>query len=1034
MVQVFTLTPAAAAQALQDNGLDALGLTTPRLAAAWGAATPAFEATALRLNPSGSVLAPFRGTLEFLDNGVEFRDVSGAPITGPVAVLRFHPQAVARLDRLMSVRYAPVNQRHHRLVPETLVFTGAVPMPDRSPQVYEPGETLNRAEPMSFHDNRGLIIDPIAVAAIFADLITAFPALDASNGAATGGSGGVATIAGLASGVHVQVTDLHGRPYAPVPGGPGVERQDSGGSPTATPDGAGLLTLAPGDVLAGTGASAADRLRIGWATGGVMDVAPLAQPGLAGGITLARQFLRAFAVDLDWHLRGNRTTGSVRGVPAEDGDMPDDLKPQVRDGVDIDYPVDGPDLLATAGQVIDRISGAAGSNLIFAVAPLLEDSVGLPPAAGPAAHWPTFPAPNTGVGFSAGNGAPVSGATAAWTAGNDVVVTLAADVVPDGAAVRLFAQRFQLIEAIGEAPSFLRGDGGAAIAAAGSPTLIPVDNPLGLADGDPRPDPATLVFDLVVTPRVGRRRLFANRRLTIGPGPAAVPPDAFGAPDPMAAIPPAVKSVAPAPLFGMTRTVTPAGGLTDPIDIVRALGSETEPREGPRHPTMGRLESIVVTGLTDAVQMDDGLLWDGVLSGARWTRETRGAALRDGNPGNPAGPDTHAGGVRVTGALGYDLARHAVRRVQPMLPLPGGAAVGTSPGWIVMSGGDNMNPPQPDSGSPPPAGTSSGVLLQTVAAVCETPELSLLPPGNALDTGSPITFDQLLDTLAGALGIPSPAGSITVANEDRLINEVRREYHLAAHGVRDALWSLARAVSEADELVYLETAGFARTARPDGTPAAHEIDLVALLASRLTAQPNLKVVIVTPRETDLIPAPFARRALLQRKEAFDTLNAAAPGRVLAFHPRGFPGRQAALRTTTVVVDDIWSLTGATHFRRRGMTFDGSAAIASLDRDIDVGYSRKIRDQRISLMAAKLGISAFDANGLPVAEFQRLARPASAFGLIRDLLAQKGLGMISPLWHGPDDTSVLPQDDDTADPDGSNGAPSGLGLSAFLSEA
>lgn len=1034
MVQVYTLTPAAAAQALQDNGLDALGLAAPRLAAAWGAATPMFNSATLRLTPSGSALAPFKGTLEFLDEGVEFRDVNGAPIAGPVSALRLHPQAVARLDRLMTSRYAPVNQPHHRLVPETLVFAGAVPAPDRSPQIYEPGELLNRAEPMSFHDNRGLIIDPIAVAAIFADLIAAFPALDASNGGNTGGPGGVATIAALDTGVRVQVTDVHGRPFVAIPGGPSVQQQDNGGTPIGAPGGAGLLTLSAGDQLAGTGPDAAGRLRIGWATGGVMDAGPLTQPGLAGGVALGRQFLRAFVVDLDWHLRGNRTAGIVHGVPGEDDEMPADLKPQVRDGVDIDYLADGADLLARSGQVINRIVGAPGGNLIFAVAPLIEDGVGLPPAPGPTAHWPAFPGPDTGVGFAAGAASPLSGATAVWTAGNDVVVTLAADGVPDGASVRLFAQRFQLIESIGEAPSFLRGDGGAAIAASGAPTVMLVSNPLGLADGDPKPSPATLVFDLVVMPRAGPRRLFANRRLTIGAGPVATPADPFGTPDPMAALPPAVKSIAPAPLFGMTRTTTPGGGLTDPIDIVRALGNEAEPREGPRHPTMGRLESIVVTGLADNVQLDDGLMWDGVLSGARWARETRSAALRDGNPGNPAGPDTHAGGVRVTGALGYDLARHAVRRVQPMLPLPGGAAVGTSPGWIAMSGGDNMNPPQPDPSNPPPVGTSSGVLLQTVAAVCETPELSLLPPGNALDTGSPLTFDQLLDTIAGALGIPSPAGSITIANEDRLINEVRREYFLATHGARDALWSLARALSEAEELVYIETAGFARTARPDGPPEAHEIDLVELLATRLGTQANLKVIIVTPRETDLVPAPFARRAFLQRKEAFDILNAAGPGRVLAFHPKGFPGRRSVLRTTTVIVDDVWSLTGATHFRRRGMTFDASAAVASLDRDIDAGYSRKVRDQRIALMAAKLGVAPFDANGLPVAEFQRLSRPSSAFGLIRDLLAQKGLGMISLLWHGPSDASVLPLSDDEADPDGTNGAPAGLTLASFLTEA
>jgi hypothetical protein len=1031
MVTVFTLTPAAVAQALRDEGLDALGLTVPRLSNSWGGATPAYDAATLRLTPAGPVLAPFRGTLEFLDSGAEFRDVAGAPIAGPVAAYRLHPQAVQRLDRLLAARFAPPGHPHHRLVPETLVFTGAAQ--DRSPQTYEPGESLGRAEPMSFHDNRGLIVDPVAVAALLADLIGAFPALDASGGGPLGGAGGLATIAALAAGVLVQVNDLHGRPFAALPGGPGVEKRDAGAAPAGAPGANGLLTLAAGETLAGTGAGAAARLRLGWATGGVMGAGPLAQPAAAVALP-ARTFLRAFATDLDWHLRGNRSAGAVRGVPAEDGRMPADLTPTVRDNVTVDYPADGPDLLAEAGQVLGRLTGAAGAPLVFAVAPAISAGLGLPPTPGAAAHWPGFPAPDTAAGFAAGASQPLTGATAVWTAGEDVVLTLPANAIPDGASVRVFPQRFQLIESIGEAPSFLRGDGGGAVAAAGQPTAILVANPFGLPAGDPKPNPAVMVFDLVVTPRRGRRRMFANRRLTVAAGPAPAPADGFAAPDPMTPIPLAVKSVAPAPLFGLPRTAAPPGGLVNPIDIVRALGSETEPRQGPRHPTMGRHEMIVATGIGNAAQLDDGLDWDGVLSGARWTRETRSAALPDGNPGNPTGPDTHAGGVRATGALAYDLARLAVRRVQPMLPLPGGAAAATSPGWIVMSGGNNMNPPVPDPVTPPQGGTSAGVVLQTVAAVAETPELSLIPDGTPLTAGGPITFDGVLDAIAGALGIPSPAGAVAVANEDRLINEVRREVFLARNGARDALWSLARALTEAEELVYIETAGFARTARPGGAPAAHEIDLVALLAQRMAARPGLKAIVCTPRESDFAPAPFARRAFQQRKEALDMLEAAAPGRVAAFHPRGFPGRGAAIRTTAVIVDDVWSLTGATHFRRRGMTFDGSAAIASVDRDIDAGYSRKVRDQRVALMLAKLGAAPVDAAGLPAAEAIRLHRPAGAFALVRDLLAQGGLGVIQPLWLGPQDATVLPQSDAVADPDGANGAPAGLGLAAFLSEA
>lgn len=1025
-LNVFTLTPQAAAQALQDNGLDALGLTMVRLSNAWGAADPAFDASTLRLTPSGNALAPFRGTLEYLDQGHEFRSVSGAGIAGPVGAFRLHPQAVERLSRLM-VRYAVAPAPHHRPVPETLVFTGAVPAPDRSPQTYEPGESLGRTEPMSFHDSRGLIIDPVAIAAIFDDLITTFPALDFSGGAGTGGAGGVGSIAGLASGVTAQVVDLHGIPFTAPLGDVGVEKQDAGSASSGALDASGLVTLTAGETLAATGTDASTRMRLGWATGGAMAQGPLAQPGLPGGVTLTRQFLRAYAVDLDWHLRGNRTTSIVAGVPAEDGDMPADLKPQVRTEVVVDYAVDGPDLMAQANTVLARVDGATGNPLFFAVAPTLDDAVPTPPAPGATARWPAFPVP-AGAGVFAATPAPLAGASVTWTAGEDVVVQLAADTVPDGSSVRLYSQQFISIPAIGETPSFKRGDGGAAIAIAGQPTLILVHNPLGLSAGDPKPDPATLVFDLVVTPRAQNRRLFAARTLPIATGPAPVPPDLFApALDRMGGVPDIVKSVAPVPLFGTDDGPDDSAAGT-PVDAARALASETVPRTGPRLPTMGRLEAIVVSGIGSAA-FSDGLDWDGVLSGSPWSRDTLSANHAQGNPGNPPGPDTHAGGIRVTGALAYDLALHAVRRVQPFIPLPGGPPPAQAPGWLAMSGGDNMEPPV--RVGPAPAGaTSSGVLLRSIAAVAETPELSLLPPGNPLDSTTPIDLQTVINDVASALGLPAP--TINVANGNRLLNALRQEYELSVHGARDALWSLARAFHQAEELVYVETAGLARTVHPGGDSGAMAIDLIQILADRLAAQPRLKVILCTPRETDFVPPPFVRAAIQLRTEALQALQAVAADRVVAFHPGGFPGRAARLPGTTVVVDDVYSLTGATHLRRRGMSFDGSAAIASVDHTVAQAYSAKVRNQRVLSMAARLGISARDAMGLPAPDFMRLQRPAAAFSLVRDLVQQGGLGRLEPNWEGPSDASVIAQTPDVADPDGSDGANLVVFLAALLS--
>lgn len=1028
-VTVYTQTPDSAAQALRDSGLGALGITMPRLSRTWDTGSPTYEDATLRLIPGGNARAPFAGTLEYLDDGNAFRGVDGEPLAGAVAAFRLHPQAVARLDRLLG-RFASPGQPHHRPVPETLVLTGA--SADRSPQTYDAGEDLGHSSPMSFHDGRGLIIDPVALAALFASLIGAgaLPALDQTAGSPPAGAGDIANIASLTAGTLVQVTDLHGVPFVPILPDVTVERRSSGGAALGNPGANGLVTLATGDMLGGSGSAVAARLRLGLATGGVMGAGPLALP--ASPVALARQFLRVFVTDLDWHLRGNRTAGPLAGIPGDDGDMPADLVPGVRDGVTIDYLVDGPDIMAEAGRVIARLDGAAASAIGFAVAPVIEDGVRFPPAAGAAAHWPQYPAPASPATLPA-NASPLTGATAVWTAGENVVVTLAADSLPAGTHVRIFPQRFQRIESIGPNPSFVRGDGGAALAAAGQPLTIRVANPLAIGAGDPKPSPATLVFDLVVTPRSGKRRLFAARTLSIAAGPAADPADPFlPASDLMAALPDAMKSVCPVPLFGRPRTATTSGSPSDPVDIVTALASESTPREGPRMPTMGRLESVFVTGLADGT-VTSGNSWDAVLSGAAWSRESMSAMLAEGNPGNPAGPDRFSAGVRADGGLAYDLARHAVRRAQPLLPLPGGPSAAVQPGWIVTSGGGNMNPPDPLT-SPAAPGSSAGVLLQSIAAVTESPELSLLPASNPLASSTPISFDDLIDDVADALGIPSPSGSISVDNEDRLVNELRREYFLSKNGARDALWSLERAFAEAEELVFIETPSLALTARPDGPPADHEIDLIATLASRLAARKRLKVVICCARETDLIPAPFRLRAIAQRAEAIAALVAEGSERVAAFHPRGFPGRPARIDSTTIIVDDVYSLTGATHLRRRGMTFDGSAAIASFDRTIQGGYSVKVRGQRQSLMASRVGVLPADASGFPDEAFVRLARPDSAYDLVHDLLEQGGLGRIEPIWAGPGDIGVLPQSDDVADPDGADGGSLAGLLASFLSEA
>lgn len=1079
-ITITTLTPANVRQNLQGDGLDALGLATLSLSPRWSNTTPLigdYNSNNLTLNIS-DLRAPFRGIREFafppaastlgadlgdsesdttlllahnsggyfpnpvngnvlltissvagkneivactarsedsltitraargtarqsfevgdqvtlrLTAGTRtdaFYGVDGNPLTEACTILRLHPQAVLRLQTLAAGRYAALGTPAILPIPRALVVRGVQGF--NTPQWLEPDEAMGISGPISFHDGRGFIIDPIYVAALFADLQAFLPGLVGQNpNGPANGPGGVQSIAGLATGTLVHCLDLHGAVHQPA-----ISNATLVINGTEIPS-SGLVTLTSGD---GIDAAAGDagRLRWGWLTNGILGREKLVPPALP--VTLGRQFYQVAVVDTVWALLGNRTDSVALGIPESD------ILPAVRDNIVIKYLVDGPDVLGASAAVLARPS----QNMILAVSPVLDGTMSVPNLPGPAAHWPVFPPTNTGAGFLATQGSPTAGLTAAFTSGNDVVVTVAADTVPDGAHIRIYPQQFVIIPAITAEPSFLRADGGAAIASAGNETKVLLANPFNLVGGQDKPN--HLVMDIVVAPRLGTRKLFAAVTVMVAAGPAAPPADPFAGGNLVGAMlagPVMFTSVAPAPLFGIPNTVVPpAIAPTGIIGFLRALASETSPRQGPRLPTMARFETILVTGTTGGTP-NGTLLWEAVLSGGRWAPETRSALQASGNPGNPAGPDLHAPGIHVSGALAYDLARHAIRRAQPIIPLGEG-----NPGWIVAMGGDNFNVPQDNY----TINTGIGVLLETVAAYCETPELILLP------TPEPD---------ANVLTINNEWANIDLTLMPRLANEVRREFVVSKNGLRDALWSLRRVLQEARELIYIESPQFAKTGA---------VDLVSKIEESLGNHTNLKVIICTPRESDFAPKykGWSRQHFKARKEAISRLLKAAPGRVAAFHPVGFPGRTAFIRTTTIIVDDVWCMVGATHCRRRGMTFDGSAAVASFDRQMDNGYSRQVRAFRQALMAAKLDVQPPPGTASPSSAWIRLGHTDAAFQLVNDMLSQGGLGKIQPLWSGPEDSSIQTATENMADPEGlpdnSNGETFVLTFASLLAEA
>jgi len=960
----------------------------------------------------------------------QFYEADGSPVDVNCTIFRFHPQAAERLKTLATSRYGPPLILP---IPVVMIVRGAEGF--RAIRWYRPNDLLEGVTgTLSFHDHRGMIVDPIYVAGLFADLQSAWPGLVPPGISDTiNGQGGVQLIANLPgpAAVRLHLIDPHGNPVRIASANAQMIVTDNKGNSTGQIT-TNTITLAPNNRIAANATNTP--LRWGWATNGTLAQTPLFPPNLVNG-TIARRFYRVMVVDTTWYLLGNRTQNEVLGLRADDKRIPAELLPVVRDQVNINYLVDGPDTLGEATRILTR----SQQNMILAVSPFIDRTLIAPTAPGLNAHFPAFPAPNSSVGFP---NPPIAlsattNVTAAFTAGNDVVVTIAGGAAPDGAHIRIYPQRFIEIASInGEEPSFVRGDGGANIVSGNTPTQVLLRNPFNLQGVQPKPNPARLTVDIVVAPRIGRRRLTGAVSVTVAAEPVTAPTDPFfGAPAAtiMGILQITNQGVAEQPLFGIPKTIAPpANSPSNFLELVVSLMAEASPRQAARLPTMGRLETIAVTGTTGAAAQPEGtLLWEAVLSGARWSAESRSALHESGNPGNPAGPDVHATAVSVTGALAYDLALHAIRRTSSIIPRPSQQGA-VNPGWVVATAGDNFNEPADSANT---ANTGTGVLLQSVAAGCETPWLSSLTAPAAENT-----VQQMIQNAATAIGVPSPNITIDIDNETRIQKQIRREFFAAKHGFRDAQWSLLRAFSEARELVYIESPQFARTARPSdpNAPQPFEVDLVKVLKERLAAHPNLRVIICTPRFSDFAESfrTFHRHHYIARMEAFSELQAVAKDRVLLFHPVGFPGRVAYIRTTSIVVDDVWCLVGATHFRRRGMTFDGSAAIASFDRQITDGYSTKVRRYRRALMAAKMNIPA-PAPGQPLnGEWVRLGSPIAAFDVVSDLLAQGGFGRIQSLWSGPpvSDNSVVAAQPEVGDPEGSGGANLFTTLAGMLQES
>lgn len=1057
-------------QRLDADGPAALGLGAPLLSPVWTSAVPQaanVNVPALRFTTTAAWYAPLPGMLVPAANGRQL-GLSGldgtpaVPTAAACAVLKIHPQARLRLERefvaiLQAAGSGPAD-RSLRPVPSTILIR-SLATPFTLAQQLAAAEMAMPAGEVSMYDERGLIVDPFAFAAAIAAVLANTPALGAPMPAGAP-AGTPQQFGNLAPGTFVHMVDPHGRPWVDPPNPPGgisFYTGQPGARVQGTHIGDGQQRAWPvGAVLSGDGdpdgtQTTPGRVRFGFGTVGTLGTAPLAWPS-AGPRTPVRDSLRVTAVDPAFHLLGNRTATARAGVPGADPRTVQEQAPQVRQGSPVTLFADGRSALGFFQAVILGLQNGVpnaqfSSGPIFAASVTYDDGAWpLPVAPGPAGAWPVSPAatpvPGTVAAVLGQLSALRTGGGANWISGsNDVLLTLPAGL-PVGIAIRLYPIKVLLGTGPDQGPLLWRADGPGAVLGAGAATLVFTD-PFGLGP-TPAHNGATLRADAVVTwlPAPGAApvvKLIANLQWPVGAQvlrPAAPPANLLAGLF--------WRGRARNPMLG-----APSGGtftlgtvFQDPIafvqDVVRQLSTDQNPRESPRLPTMSRTESLLALQLPPVAGAD---LYRAALTGGWLTTESDSHSHRLGNPAAAGRHEAHAPSVTATSQLGFDLWVAAAHRARPVVPtadvaapFAGGPNAGLPNNWVLLQANTTSVPPNP----PAVPSTIGGAVLQTVPAYVETPELALIPDDSVNDATAWIT-NQL--------------GSwVSTPNDPELHRQIVREVRTCKYGRRDAQWALRRALRHARDLVYIETPLFGATSHPTGGPsdAAAAVDLVTELANRLTAEPRLRVVILVPRNIPFVTGyePWSAHFYGARAAAATTLTGAggtvaSPAgprpRVLIAHPAGVPGRPLVIRTTTVIVDDVWCLTGTSTITRRGLTFDGATDVVLADWALDRGAGTAIRAHRRTLMAAHLGVGPTPVGGgappspvgAPTADWVRLHNPISAHEAFADLLSAGGAGKILPLWNGPDPAAVIAHPPKVADPDGRDGASTVVTLAAAI---
>lgn len=323
--------------------------------------------------------------------------------------------------------------------------------------------------------------------------------------------------------------------------------------------------------------------------------------------------------------------------------------------------------------------------------------------------------------------------------------------------------------------------------------------------------------------------------------------------------------------------------------------------------------------------------------------------------GVSAAPEIHGSGVAVAGpaadALHLLMRERAPGNWQDFiatlgLPAPVAPAVTTPGPWTALL----------ETAAP---GTHGHAVMQLIPPDV-APGLIWDNPDDPDAPGIRQRLDAALESLPGGLSVDALIDGDNF--DDTLAARMfDRVLHKFRSGARQCARAMLGAVARAENLIWLQTPALCAERweaplDPGPLDETAAIDLIAAITERMQANPALQCLLILPKHH--LPGRNKklreiRKAAIQH--ALQELTKSAGTRVAWLTPRGGPGRDYHMSSTTLIVDDVIMVTGAAHGWRRGLTHDSALSAAVFDERLTDGRPMTVIAARRALAATLLGV-------------------------------------------------------------------------------